>query len=594
VRTCPAVDERPSQTLSGSSAIYFGILRVEGRILLYTVLPEDTGGVKRARALVHSRAVGSKLQHQATLTVPRAEDLTEGLVRSKLKLDTGSSSSSLPSSPNPQAFHSGPSPLRSNFSPTLSAGSFSNGPQHSPRLGEDVSAPQIPEKDQAQLARMRSNVSLRSAASTRLSPNPQSPQHFPRAGSPSIPHANTGVATQLPTERSRSPSGSGLGIGVAPQMHLVPQSPSLQVHAPQSTSAGGSHSTYDTDQMNASSSLPGSLEETTLQSMLVSDDPDSSVDTIPQSAHFAPSTAAASNGSRRVSTEVERQRVAESIARAAEERWHAHRRSSSQPRPVAELQEEGDVSQSSAASSSPKLRHKLQRELSLEQERLRNLQLEHQQLQGVQHQVEERREIAIDDEMRQEEEGEHSNTAYERERLLEIQRVEEERLAALKEEELQLLNYKRHAAEEARLAEQAQKEEKERVTREAAEERARADEEDRRRRDEEERLAREEVERQEQERREAEARRIQEAKEAEELAAREAKEAEERAKQAELDAAAELVKQRAAAKLAIRENIRTRLTDAQDPNLAVLTGFVSAQGGASIVSFDVGISVLVH
>jgi len=261
---------------------------------------------------------------------------------------------------------------------------------------------------------------------------------------------------------------------------------------------------------------------------------------------------------------------------------------------VAELQEEGDVSQSSAASSSPKLRHKLQRELSLEQERLRNLQLEHQQLQGVQHQVEERREIAIDDEMRQEEEGEHSNTAYERERLLEIQRVEEERLAALKEEELQLLNYKRHAAEEARLAEQAQKEEKERVTREAAEERARADEEDRRRRDEEERLAREEVERQEQERREAEARRIQEAKEAEELAAREAKEAEERAKQAELDAAAELVKQRAAAKLAIRENIRTRLTDAQDPNLAVLTGFVSAQGGASIVSFDVGISVLVH
>jgi hypothetical protein len=76
-------------------------------------------GVKRARALVHSKSIGNVLRvrlfldpeqscalfnkrdgqaHHATLTAARVEDLTHSAVRSKLKLD---SSGSVPPSPNP-------------------------------------------------------------------------------------------------------------------------------------------------------------------------------------------------------------------------------------------------------------------------------------------------------------------------------------------------------------------------------------------------------------------------------------------------------------------------------------------------------------
>ena len=127
---------------SAPAAIHFGLLRLEGRFLLITVQPEDSGGVKRARALVHSRAVGANFAHQASVTIARPDELALGTVRSKLRLDSGSAPSSLPPSPNPGAgglaspsfshntqAAAGRSPLRSYF------------PGHSPKLSQHPNGP---------------------------------------------------------------------------------------------------------------------------------------------------------------------------------------------------------------------------------------------------------------------------------------------------------------------------------------------------------------------------------------------------------------------------------------------------------------------
>ncbi|KAL8283168.1 hypothetical protein RQP46_005946 [Phenoliferia psychrophenolica] len=103
--------------------IHFGMLKLEGRLLQWTYLPEDTvSGVQRARALVHSRAVAASFRvfqlavlsyglslltflatpqaHQATLTAANLAEFSASAVRQKLKLD---GTSSLPPSPLPTA-----------------------------------------------------------------------------------------------------------------------------------------------------------------------------------------------------------------------------------------------------------------------------------------------------------------------------------------------------------------------------------------------------------------------------------------------------------------------------------------------------------
>ncbi|KAM0756067.1 hypothetical protein T439DRAFT_19808 [Meredithblackwellia eburnea MCA 4105] len=107
------------KTKLNPNEIQYGLLRVEGRLLLWTFMPEDVSGVRRARALVHSRAIGTKLSsHQATFTAASIADFTLSTVRKKLKLD-GSTSS--PSSPAPgSAPFATPSPIQTStpsFSP---------------------------------------------------------------------------------------------------------------------------------------------------------------------------------------------------------------------------------------------------------------------------------------------------------------------------------------------------------------------------------------------------------------------------------------------------------------------------------------------
>ncbi|KZP01683.1 hypothetical protein CALVIDRAFT_594378 [Calocera viscosa TUFC12733] len=67
--------------------VLFGLLNVEGKILLLVYMPDNVSGVKRARALVHSRAVGNTFKaHHAVLTASRKSQVEEEDVREKLGL----------------------------------------------------------------------------------------------------------------------------------------------------------------------------------------------------------------------------------------------------------------------------------------------------------------------------------------------------------------------------------------------------------------------------------------------------------------------------------------------------------------------------
>ncbi|CAG8436573.1 6218_t:CDS:2 [Ambispora gerdemannii] len=81
--------------------VLYGFLRIENRFVLITYVSEQVSGVRRARALVHGRAVGAlfKQAHQIQINASTPADLLEEKVRSKLKL---SASDDRPSSPSPQ------------------------------------------------------------------------------------------------------------------------------------------------------------------------------------------------------------------------------------------------------------------------------------------------------------------------------------------------------------------------------------------------------------------------------------------------------------------------------------------------------------
>ncbi|KAI7903764.1 uncharacterized protein BX663DRAFT_536187 [Cokeromyces recurvatus] len=70
-----------------SDEVLYGFFRIEDRFVLITWVPEQVSGVRRARALVHSRSVASLLKlHDAQLTVSNQSDLSEANIRNRLKL----------------------------------------------------------------------------------------------------------------------------------------------------------------------------------------------------------------------------------------------------------------------------------------------------------------------------------------------------------------------------------------------------------------------------------------------------------------------------------------------------------------------------
>ncbi|RIA96462.1 hypothetical protein C1645_754790 [Glomus cerebriforme] len=67
--------------------VLYGFLRIENRFVLLTYVSEQVSGVRRARALVHGRAVGALFKaHQIQINASTPNDLTEANVRNRLKL----------------------------------------------------------------------------------------------------------------------------------------------------------------------------------------------------------------------------------------------------------------------------------------------------------------------------------------------------------------------------------------------------------------------------------------------------------------------------------------------------------------------------
>ncbi|KAL9538582.1 hypothetical protein MBANPS3_010820 [Mucor bainieri] len=70
-----------------TNEILFGFVRVEDKFILITYVPDSVSGVRRARALVHSRAVAGVLElSHAQFTASSLSDLSDTNVRTRLKL----------------------------------------------------------------------------------------------------------------------------------------------------------------------------------------------------------------------------------------------------------------------------------------------------------------------------------------------------------------------------------------------------------------------------------------------------------------------------------------------------------------------------
>ncbi|CDS03625.1 hypothetical protein LRAMOSA01027 [Lichtheimia ramosa] len=70
-----------------SDEVLYGFVRVEDRFILITWVSEQVSGVRRARALVHSRAVASLLKsHHAQITASSMNDLSDNNIRTRLKI----------------------------------------------------------------------------------------------------------------------------------------------------------------------------------------------------------------------------------------------------------------------------------------------------------------------------------------------------------------------------------------------------------------------------------------------------------------------------------------------------------------------------
>ncbi|KAI8097829.1 uncharacterized protein B0P05DRAFT_522244 [Gilbertella persicaria] len=77
-----------------SDEVLYGFVRVDDRFILITWVSEQVSGVRRARALVHSRSVASLLKlHNAQITASTLNDLSDANIRTRLKLGDGQLSS---------------------------------------------------------------------------------------------------------------------------------------------------------------------------------------------------------------------------------------------------------------------------------------------------------------------------------------------------------------------------------------------------------------------------------------------------------------------------------------------------------------------
>ncbi|KAI9359505.1 hypothetical protein BD770DRAFT_342893 [Pilaira anomala] len=70
-----------------TNEILFGFVRVDDRFIHITYVPDSVSGVRRARALVHSRSVANKLElSHAQITASSLSDMSDANIRTRLKL----------------------------------------------------------------------------------------------------------------------------------------------------------------------------------------------------------------------------------------------------------------------------------------------------------------------------------------------------------------------------------------------------------------------------------------------------------------------------------------------------------------------------
>lgn len=621
--SCPATDTL-TQSQSNALNIHFGLLRLEGRFLLFTLLPDNTGGVKRARALVHSRAVGTKLLHQASLTIARPSDLTINAVRSKLKLDTGSAASSLPPSPNPQMSagtsvpspYLQPSPLRSHFPASQIHTSANDAP------------PPPPDKDSHTLYKMRSNNSLRTpqlatppfSPPVRQSSREANGSTSPNHGQNSPPmHNGTSSAgmrqvSNASTSSATSPASVGLGLGnsfsspyaaasiphsssnhtnasISPRLaysdfereqregllgngHSSPNTAHMPAAntqvSPRSNSPAASVSSRTSGNngqrpqdlplpLSASPSMPTSarsLEASTLDSMFRPSESYESLDDEVVARRLSPASSA---------EQAERIAVAEAIARAAEAKWHADQERESMENPVTSQQ----ISDSDPIQGSS-------------DERVLDRGMEASQLSHGKQAYSASEEEQKKDTLRAQAEAELVRLEQEaRNRATAHEHAEQERKKAewqQKEAEVQAERQRIEAEAELKRVKAEEEAETQRQRTEAETEAKRQREDAERKRQEAEaeaeRKRQEAVAEAERERREAEA-----AAEAERIRVEEEKIAQEKAR---LQAIEDAKRKREEARAQARDGVRQRISST--PGEVALTGFLSVQGGSSIVS----------
>ncbi|GAA5891047.1 hypothetical protein JCM6882_006399 [Rhodosporidiobolus microsporus] len=270
-----------------SAEVQFGLLRVEDRVLLWDVIPAAVGGVKRARALVHARALtGAFRGCSGILHATSPEDFDLSAVQARLN---GSPSfhttpptqfpttPSVPHSPNtaihyprdqfsavgsappsPAVPQKPPSPLPNGFTTATSNLSIRSSSPHqngSPAVQQTTSSHQTTPSYSSYASPAPQQQSFSAGFPSHLAPANASefgafvPSHSPTNGT--APHAfsTSRKGSLTPSQHTREPALSNSAppashVSVDPasewrrQSHDRPSSPPVVVEAPRTTSSG--------------------------------------------------------------------------------------------------------------------------------------------------------------------------------------------------------------------------------------------------------------------------------------------------------------------------------------------------------------------
>lgn len=201
--------------LQAPDIVLYGLLKVEGRILLWSQIPHSVGGVKRgaspplsftpnrdrqadpvccpARALVHERTVANTLRgYTATLSVASPKEFDASAVAIRLFHQINPSPTSRPRTASPPISPHVPSPSS----------------QQHPSIAGSVRRPSVPDTLLAQPASPRANGAAASFVSNpRILDNTQS-HHEP---APTATHADASAQPRRSLEQALSPGYPALG-----------------------------------------------------------------------------------------------------------------------------------------------------------------------------------------------------------------------------------------------------------------------------------------------------------------------------------------------------------------------------------------------